>query len=103
MRRILFVDDEPRVLAGLERTFMALDNEWEMEFVGSGKEALEYLNARTAGVYAANILASEAGACADDSKRGGLDEKFLESMGVTEEQVASWRLSAKKAADENAT
>ncbi len=55
----------------------------------------------TAGVYAANILASEAGACADDSKRGGLDENFLESIGITEEQVTSWRLSAKRAADDD--
>ena len=32
MKRILFVDDEPNVLAGLERTLRVCRNEWELHF-----------------------------------------------------------------------
>lgn len=38
--RILFVDDEPRVLRGLERTLGALREEWEMAFADGGASAL---------------------------------------------------------------
>lgn len=39
-KRILFVDDEPKVLAGLQRMLHSLRGEWDMEFAGSGEEAL---------------------------------------------------------------
>ncbi|MEO2046535.1 MAG: response regulator [Pirellulales bacterium] len=38
--RILFVDDQSNVLSGLRRMLRSLRNEWQMEFVESGKEAL---------------------------------------------------------------
>jgi len=40
-KRILFVDDEPMVLKGLERLLRGMRHEWEMEFVASGQAALE--------------------------------------------------------------
>jgi HD-like signal output (HDOD) protein len=40
-KRILFVDDEPMVLNGLERSLRAMRKEWEMSFVSSGAQALE--------------------------------------------------------------
>jgi YesN/AraC family two-component response regulator len=40
-RRILFVDDEPMVLQGLQRSLHNMRAEWEVEFAGSGSEALE--------------------------------------------------------------
>jgi len=43
MRRVLFVDDEPNVLAGLQRMLRPLRDEWSMAFVGSGKDALATL------------------------------------------------------------
>ena len=43
MNRILFVDDEPNVLAGLKRMLYPLRNEWDMTFVSSGAEALRCL------------------------------------------------------------
>src|SRR5262245_52893843 len=43
MRRILFVDDEPRLLDGLRRSLRPLRQEWAMEFVSTGKAALEIL------------------------------------------------------------
>ena len=41
--RILFVDDEPKVLQGLQRMLRPMQQEWEMAFSESGKEALEIL------------------------------------------------------------
>jgi HD-like signal output (HDOD) protein len=43
MRRILFVDDEPNILQGLQRMLRSMRHEWEMTFVGSGQEALQIL------------------------------------------------------------
>ncbi|MCP3978128.1 MAG: response regulator [bacterium] len=41
MRRVLFVDDEPKVLDGLRRLLRSLRKEWQMEFVTSGAEGLQ--------------------------------------------------------------
>ena len=38
--RILFVDDEPKVLEGLRRMLRPMRREWEMHFAGSGEDAL---------------------------------------------------------------
>ena len=43
-KRILFVDDEPKILEGLQRTLRSMRQEWEMQFAGSGQEALECLS-----------------------------------------------------------
>jgi HD-like signal output (HDOD) protein len=42
-KRILFVDDEPLVLQGLQRLLRGMRDGWEMEFVQSGYAALERL------------------------------------------------------------
>jgi HD-like signal output (HDOD) protein len=42
-RRILFVDDEPMVLKGLQRTLRKMRQDWDMIFVSSGGEALNFL------------------------------------------------------------
>ena len=39
-KRILFVDDEPMVLQGLQRAFHSMRGEWQMEFVADGASAL---------------------------------------------------------------
>ena len=44
MKRVLFVDDEQRVLDGLKRMLYPLRNEWRMAFATSGREALELLD-----------------------------------------------------------
>ncbi len=44
MKRILFVDDEPNVLSGLQRMLRGMRCQWEMAFVGSGQAALERLS-----------------------------------------------------------
>lgn len=43
MKRILFVDDEPKVLDGLRRMLYAYRHEWDMLFAGSAREALDAL------------------------------------------------------------
>jgi HD-like signal output (HDOD) protein len=43
MTRILFVDDEPRLLDGLERLLRPQREHWQMAFAGSGERALEML------------------------------------------------------------
>ncbi len=40
-QRILFVDDEPNVLQGLQRMLRSMRNEWDMDFANSGEEALQ--------------------------------------------------------------
>ena len=40
MKRILFVDDDSSILAGLKRTMRTMRHEWEMEFISEPKEAL---------------------------------------------------------------
>lgn len=45
MRRIIFVDDEPNVLAGLQNMLRRHRNRWEMIFVTSGEAALKELAA----------------------------------------------------------
>lgn len=43
MNRILFVDDESKVLEGLRRMLRSLRHQWHMEFAEGGPKALEYL------------------------------------------------------------
>jgi DNA-binding NtrC family response regulator len=44
MSRIIFVDDEPRVLEALRRGLRIMRDEWEMSFVSSGMDALGLMN-----------------------------------------------------------
>lgn len=46
VRTILFVDDEPRVLEGLEHLLHPMRQEWEMAFTLGGPAALEALKAK---------------------------------------------------------
>lgn len=43
MRKILFVDDETKILQGLQRMLRPMRHEWEMIFTESGEKALELL------------------------------------------------------------
>ena len=42
-KRILFVDDETKVLQGLKRMLRPMRREWDMQFADSGKKALEMM------------------------------------------------------------
>ncbi len=43
MRSLLFVDDEPKVLQGLQRQLHGMRHEWKMTFLGDGARALEFM------------------------------------------------------------
>jgi len=58
-RRILFVDDEPMVLKGLQRTLRKLRDEWEMTFTSSSKEALDILNSGSFDVIVSDLRMPE--------------------------------------------
>ncbi|HTV60036.1 MAG TPA: response regulator [Verrucomicrobiae bacterium] len=45
MKRVLFVDDEPRILEGLQRMLRPQRNLWEMDFASSGQDALSMMEA----------------------------------------------------------
>src|ERR1017187_10837442 len=45
MRRVLFVDDEPRILEGLQRMLRPQRHEWEMAFAPGGEAALALMEA----------------------------------------------------------
>jgi HD-like signal output (HDOD) protein len=56
MKSLLFVDDEPRVLQGLERQLRGLRDEWDMKFVGDGAEALAFLESTPVDVIVTDLL-----------------------------------------------
>lgn len=43
-KKILFVDDESRILEGLKRMLRPMRKEWDMSFASSGQEALDILS-----------------------------------------------------------
>lgn len=58
-KHILFVDDNPNILTSLRRMLRPIKNEWNMEFVGSGKEALEVLSKTLFNVVISDIRMPE--------------------------------------------
>lgn len=58
-KRILFVDDEPMVLNGLQRTLRKMRHEWEMMFTSSSHEALEILDANPLDVVVTDLKMPE--------------------------------------------
>ncbi|MBI9081566.1 MAG: response regulator [Pseudodesulfovibrio sp.] len=55
-KRILFVDDEVMVLNGLRRMLSRKRNEWDMDFVSSGVEALEKMDESSWDVIVTDML-----------------------------------------------
>jgi HD-like signal output (HDOD) protein/CheY-like chemotaxis protein len=58
-RRILFVDDEPMVLKGLQRTLRKMRQNWDMTFVSSGCEALDVLGKKPMDVIVSDLRMPE--------------------------------------------
>ena len=55
MMRILFVDDEPSVLAGLRRLFHPLRAEWQTSFADGGPQALALMAEEAVDVVVSDI------------------------------------------------
>ena len=58
-RHILFVDDEPMVLKGLQRALRKMRGDWEMTFASSSKEALDILGAEPYDVIVSDLRMPE--------------------------------------------
>ena len=57
--RILFVDDEPRVLSGLKRSLRSHMGTWDMQFVQSSKAAIEEYRAQPFDVVVSDLAMPE--------------------------------------------
>jgi HD-like signal output (HDOD) protein len=55
MKQIVFVDDDPHVLAGLRRMLASQRQEWDMRFANSASEALQMLDERPADVVVTDM------------------------------------------------
>ena len=58
-KRILFVDDEPMVLKGLQRSLRKMRAEWEMRFTSSSREALDILGTEPFDVIVSDLRMPE--------------------------------------------
>jgi HD-like signal output (HDOD) protein len=56
MNNLLFVDDEVRVLQGLQRQLHGMRNEWRMNFIEGGKNALEFMAANPVDVIVSDMM-----------------------------------------------
>lgn len=56
MKTLLFVDDDPRVLQGLQRQLRGMRDQWAMHFVESGAKALELLGTATLDVIVTDMM-----------------------------------------------
>src|SRR5580698_1436937 len=59
MKRVLFVDDEPLVLEGLQRMLFNMRREWEMRFAHGGHEALRMMAEAPADVVISDMRMPE--------------------------------------------
>ena len=57
-RRILYVDDEPKILDGLRRMLYPMRHQWDMAFAQSGQEALDILEGESFDVIVTDIRMS---------------------------------------------
>src|ERR1700677_167677 len=55
MIRILFVDDETRILEGIRRSMYSMRSEWEMRFATSAADALKQLATAPADVVVSDM------------------------------------------------
>ena len=56
MKTLLFVDDEPNVLQGLQRQLRSMRHEWDMHFVENGKKALEFMAAQAVDIVVSDMM-----------------------------------------------
>ncbi len=56
MKTLLFVDDEPRLLQGLQRQLRPLRSEWDMNFIGDGRAALDLMATRPVDIIVSDMM-----------------------------------------------
>lgn len=62
--RVVFVDDEPRILSGLRRALRSLHHDWDMVFAPGGQEALEALESACPDVLVTDMRMPVVDGCA---------------------------------------
>jgi len=58
-KQILFVDDQPNILAGIRRMLHKMRDEWNMEFCESGKEALALMEKQPFDLVVSDMMMPE--------------------------------------------
>lgn len=56
MKNLLFVDDEPRILQGLQRQLYGMRREWNISFAASGAKALELMAEQPIDVVVSDMM-----------------------------------------------
>jgi HD-like signal output (HDOD) protein len=56
MKTLLFVDDEPKVLQGLQRQLRPMHNEWDMNFTDGGIKALEFMATHPVDIVVSDMM-----------------------------------------------
>ncbi|MGA2243939.1 MAG: response regulator [Verrucomicrobiota bacterium] len=56
MKTLLFVDDEPRVLQGLQRQLRPMRTDWDMYFVEGGSRALEFMAGQPVDIVVSDMM-----------------------------------------------
>jgi HD-like signal output (HDOD) protein len=56
MKTLLFVDDEPNVLLGLQRQLRPMRNEWDMNFFDGGQKALDFMAAHPVDIVVSDMM-----------------------------------------------
>jgi len=56
MKTLLFVDDEPMVLQGLQRQLRSMRSEWDMNFVEGGQSALAFMATRPVDIVISDMM-----------------------------------------------
>jgi HD-like signal output (HDOD) protein len=59
MKTLLFVDDEARVLQGLQRQLRSMRNEWDMNFADGGQKALDFMADKPVDVLVSDMMMPE--------------------------------------------
>jgi YesN/AraC family two-component response regulator len=57
--RILFVDDEPNLLHGLQRQLRSMREQWDMYFAANGREAMELMQQTPCEVVVTDLFMPE--------------------------------------------
>jgi HD-like signal output (HDOD) protein len=56
MKTLLFVDDEPKLLQGLQRQLRPMRHEWDMNFVEGGQKALDFMAVRSVDIIVSDMM-----------------------------------------------
>lgn len=56
MKTLIFVDDEPKVLQGLQRQLRTMRNEWDMNFLESGQQALDFMATHPVDIVVSDMM-----------------------------------------------